>query len=82
MNDDFQAIKNEFAKYADAAQGTAVAFAMYEDLARRLATYFHYLDQLNKRRFLLKLEEGEREIGTQGSYDWYGALTRFSSAAH
>lgn len=55
---------------------------MYEDLARRLATYFHNLDQLNKRRFLLKLEEGEREIGTQGSYDWYGALTRFSSAAH
>lgn len=41
MNDDFQAIKNEFAKYADATQGTAVAFAMYEDLARRLATYFH-----------------------------------------
>ncbi|MEQ0078947.1 hypothetical protein [Klebsiella sp. JN_Kp120] len=35
MNDDFQAIKNEFAKYADAVQGTAVAFAMYEDLARR-----------------------------------------------
>ncbi len=26
MNDDFQAIKNEFAKYADATQGTAVAF--------------------------------------------------------
>jgi hypothetical protein len=77
MNDDFQAIKNEFEKYDDAAKGTAVAFAMYEDLARRLAAYFYRLDQMNKRRFLLKLEEGEREIGTQGNYDWYGALTRF-----
>ncbi len=63
-------------------KGPRWLFAMYEDLARRLATYFHNLDQLNKRRFLLKLEEGEREIGTRGSYDWYGALTRFSSAAH
>ncbi len=62
MNDDFQAIKKEFAKYTDAAQGTAVAFAMYEDLARRLANYFHNLDQLNKRRFLLKLEEGNAKL--------------------
>jgi hypothetical protein len=80
MNDDFQAIKNEFEKYDDAAKGAAVAFAMYEDLARRLAAYFHRLDQMNKRRFLLKLEEGEREIGTQGNYDWYGALMRFQPA--
>lgn len=72
MNDDFQAIKNEFAKYADATQGTAVAFAMYEDLARRLATYFHNLDQLNKRRFLLKLEEGNAKLAPRAAMTGMG----------
>ncbi|MGE0970813.1 hypothetical protein ACQFN5_13950 [Klebsiella sp. WOUb02] len=75
MNDDFQAIKDEFGKHEGEA-GEGIAQAMYEALAQRLASYFFNLDDINKRRFLIKLDEGEKEIGTRGKYDWFAALNR------
>ncbi|GEC66332.1 hypothetical protein RTE01_09670 [Raoultella terrigena] len=75
MNDDFQAIKDEFEKHGEEA-GEGIAQAMYVALSQRLAPYFFNLDDINKRRFLIKLDEGEKEIGTRQKYDWFAALSR------
>ncbi|BBV65846.1 hypothetical protein [Kluyvera ascorbata] len=75
MNQDFQDIKNEFDKWGPEA-GESVAQRMYEALATRLAPFFFNQESINKRRLIIKLEEGEKEVGTQTRYDWLEAFNR------
>lgn len=75
MNQDFQDIKNEFDKLGPEA-GESVAQQMYEALATRLALFFFNQESINKRRLIIKLEEGEKEVGTQTRYDWLEAFNR------
>ncbi|MFH7825891.1 hypothetical protein [Kluyvera chengduensis] len=75
MNQDFQDIKNEFDKLGPEA-GESVAQQMYEALATRLAPFFFNQESINKRRLIIKLEEGEKEVGTQTRYDWLEAFNR------
>jgi hypothetical protein len=77
MNQDFQDIKNAFDKYGPEA-GEDVAQAMYETLSKNLAAYFFNQDIILKRKFLVKLEEGEKEVGTQKKFDWLDALNRYN----
>ncbi|MCU6668888.1 hypothetical protein M8013_09010 [Enterobacteriaceae bacterium H4N4] len=76
MNQDFQDIKNEFDQY-EPDVGEGIALTRYESLSKRLAPWFFNQDVANKRRLLQKLDEGEKEIGTQNKYDWFEALNRY-----
>ena len=76
MNQDFQDIKNAFEKYGPEA-GESVAQEMYESLAKRLTPYFFNQESINKRRLIIKLEEGEKEVGTLNRYDWLDAFERY-----
>lgn len=76
MNQDFQDIKNEFDKHGPEA-GESIAQEMYESLVKRLAPYFFNQESINKRRLIIKLEEGEKEIGTLSKYDWLEAFERY-----
>lgn len=81
MNQDFQDIKNEYDKY-DPETGEDIAQAMYDALSLRLAAYFFNQEDINKRRLIIKLEEGEKEVGTRKKYDWLEALTRHKPQGH
>ncbi|MFV0261158.1 MAG: hypothetical protein ACK5JN_01780 [Kluyvera sp.] len=78
MNQDFQDIKDEFDKHGPQA-GEEVAQAMYESLSRRLTPYFFNQESINKRRLIIKLEEGEKEVGTRNKYDWLAAFNRHNA---
>lgn len=81
MNQDFQDIKNEYDKY-DPETGEDIAQAMYDALSLRLAAYFFNQEDINKRRLIIKLEEGEKEVGARKKYDWLEALTRYKPQGH
>lgn len=38
--------------------------------------FFFNQESINKRRLIIKLEEGEKEVGTQTRYDWLEAFNR------
>ena len=75
MNQDFQDIKNEYDKHEPEA-GERVAHSMYESLSERLTPYFFNQESINKRRLITKLEEGEKQVGSQKRYDWLEAFNR------